>query len=59
MKKSTLKLVIRRETLRFLTEVELHRADGGNDATGGPVTECVNAPRMDSEGPVTGCVNTK
>jgi hypothetical protein len=45
MKRSTLKLVIRRETLRVLADLDLVRVAGGNpDAqllgTGGPETGC-------------------
>lgn len=45
MKRSTLKLVIRRETLRVLTDLDLVRVAGGNpDAellgTGGANTGC-------------------
>jgi hypothetical protein len=45
MKRSTLKLVIRRETLRVLTELDLVRVAGGNAdpqqvGTGGPETGC-------------------
>jgi len=44
MKKSTLKLVVRRETLRVLDEMDLVQIVGGNpDArldTGGPNTSC-------------------
>jgi hypothetical protein len=64
MKRSTVKLVIRRETLRLLTGMELRLAGGGNpDAqlldTGCPATGCVNVKLLDSEGPATGCVNAK
>jgi hypothetical protein len=61
MKKSTLKLVIRRETLRLLAGMDLVRVGGGNaDAqqldTGNAGTGCPNVKLVDSEGPVTGCV---
>ena len=64
MKKSIPKLIIRRETLRVLADMDLASVPGGNpDAdlldTGGPVTGCVNAPRLDSEGAGTGCPNVK
>jgi hypothetical protein len=45
MKKSTLKLVIRGETLRVLAEMDLVRVVGGNP----------DARLMDTEGPNTGC----
>ena len=45
MKKSTLKLVIRRETLRVLAEMDLVRVVGGNP----------DARLMDTEGPNTSC----
>jgi len=58
MKKSTLKLVIRRETLRVLAEVQLVAAVGGGGArpldTGDAPTGC-QSPIVDSENPVTGC----
>jgi hypothetical protein len=64
MKKSTLKLVIRRETLRVLAELEFVRVAGGNpDAqlfdTASPETGCplVQAVAFDTAGPVTGCPN--
>lgn len=49
MKKSTRKLVIRRDTLRALAQLDLVRVAGGNpDAlqlgTGGPETGCPYAP---------------
>jgi hypothetical protein len=65
MKKSTLKLVIRRQTLRVLAGMELVRVAGGGNAdpqlldTGGPVTGCPNVKLLDSEGPATGCPNVK
>ena len=65
MKKSTLKLVIRRETLRVLAAMELARVAGGGtpDAqlldSEGPATGCVNAQLLDSGGPATGCPNVK
>ena len=64
MKKSMPKLVIHRETLRVLADMELVLVPGGNpDAelfdTGGPGTGCVNAPLLDSEGAGTGCHNIK
>jgi hypothetical protein len=43
MKKSTVKLVLRRETLRALAQIELSRVAGGDAAlvgTGGPETGC-------------------
>ena len=46
MKKSTLKLVIRRETLRVLAEMDLVRVVGGNP----------DARLMDTEGPNNTCV---
>jgi hypothetical protein len=51
MKKSTLKLVIRRETLRVLVELDLARVAGGNaDAqvagTEGPNTSCPFAAQL-------------
>ncbi len=45
MKKSTLKLAIRRETLRALAQLELVRVVGGNP----------DAPLLGTEGPNTGC----
>jgi len=49
MKKSTLKLVIRRETLRVLAGTELVRVAGGGNA---------DAQQLDTHGgPATGCVN--
>ena len=45
MKKSTLKLAIRRETLKVLAEMDLVRVEGGNP----------DAPLMDTGGPNTGC----
>jgi hypothetical protein len=46
MKKSTLKLVIRRETIRALSQLDLVRvAAGGNP----------DAQRMDTVNPETGC----
>jgi len=51
MKKSTLKLVIRRETLRVLAGTELVRVAGGGNA---------DAQQFDTHGgPATGCVNGK
>jgi hypothetical protein len=47
MKKSTLKLALRRETLRLLAEIDLGRIVGG----GNP-----DAEMMDTEGPNTTCV---
>jgi hypothetical protein len=44
MKKATLKLVIRRETLRVLSELDLVRVAAGDDAR-----------LMGTEGPNTGC----
>jgi hypothetical protein len=59
MKKSTLKLAIRRETLRALAQLDLVRVAGGNPnvqqvGTGGPETGCPYV-RLDTEGPATGC----
>jgi hypothetical protein len=52
MKKSTLKLAIRRETLRALAQLDLARVAGGKpdalqlDTEGGPATSCpLNAPK--------------
>jgi len=45
MKRSTLKLVIRRETLRVLTELDLVRVAGGKP----------DAQLLGTEGPNTGC----
>ena len=45
MKKSTLKLAIRRETLRVLAELDLVRVGGGN----------ADAQLLGTEGPATGC----
>lgn len=45
MKRSTLKLTVRRDTLRVLAGVELARVAGGNQ----------DAQLLDSAGPVTGC----
>jgi hypothetical protein len=45
MKKSTHKLVIRREALRVLAEMDLVRVAGGSP----------DARQMDTEGPATGC----
>ena len=65
MKKTTLKLVIRRETVRVLAGMELARVAGGGNAdaqlldTEGPATGCVNAQLFDSDGPATGCPNVK
>jgi hypothetical protein len=65
MKKSTLKLVIRRESLRVLAGMELVRIAGGENAdaqlldTGNAGTGCVNAQLLDTEGPATGCLNVK
>jgi hypothetical protein len=47
MKKSTLKLVIRRETLRVIAELELVRVAGGNP----------DAQLFDTASPETGCPN--
>ena len=58
MKRSTLKLAIRRETLRFLTEMEIFRV-GGGDADTLIVTDDTGVKRLnvdvDSAGPVNGC----
>jgi hypothetical protein len=48
MKRSTIKLVMRRETLRVLSGIELVRAAGG----GNP-----DAQLLDSGGAATGCPN--
>lgn len=45
MKKSTLKLTVRRETLRTLAQLDLARVAGGNP----------EGQRFDTEGPATGC----
>ncbi len=45
MKRSTFKLVIRRETLRVLAEMDLVRVAGGNP----------DAQQLGTEGPATGC----
>jgi len=60
MRKSTLKLVIRRETLRVLAEVQLvHAIGGGTGArpldTGDAPTGCQLPIGVDTESPVTGC----
>jgi len=52
MKRSTRKLAIRRETLRFLTEMEIFRVGGGNAVLVGGGDPC---PEMDSGGLGTGC----
>jgi hypothetical protein len=64
MKKSTLKLVIRRETLRVLGELELVRVAGGDPNavavdTGNAGTGCPNvqAVALDSGNAGTGCPN--
>jgi len=58
MKRSTLKLAIRRETLRFLTEMEIFRVAGGNPdvvvGSDGAAATCPNAV-ADSASPVNGC----
>lgn len=65
MKKTTLKLAIRRETLRVLAGMELALVAGGGNPdaqlldTGNAGTGCVNAQLLDSEGPATGCPNVK
>jgi hypothetical protein len=65
MKKSTFKLVIRRETLRVLAGMELARVAGGGNQDAqlldseGPATGCVKAQLLDTGGPATGCVNVK
>jgi hypothetical protein len=66
MKKSTLKLVIRRETLRVLAEIELVRVAGGGNADaqlldtgGGPATGCPGALLDTHGGFANGCVNGK
>jgi hypothetical protein len=45
MKKSTLKLLIRRDTLRVLAELDLVRVVGGNP----------DARQLDTASPETGC----
>jgi len=45
MKRSTLKVVIRRETLKVLVEMDLVHVAGANP----------DAPLMDTGGPNTGC----
>jgi hypothetical protein len=45
MKKSTLKLTIRRETLRTLAQLDLARVTGGKP----------DAQRFDTDNPETGC----
>lgn len=63
MKRSTLKLEVRRETLRVLAELELIRVAGGNLAavavdTGNAGTGCPNARvAIDTGGAATGCPN--
>lgn len=54
MKRSTVKLVFRRETLRLLTGMEIRLVEGANQSTGGAETGCVNA-LVDSAGGATGC----
>lgn len=54
MKRSTVKLVIRRETLRVLTGMELRRAAGAVDTADG-VRACPLVQVLDSEGGPTGC----
>jgi hypothetical protein len=54
MKRSTVKLVIRRETLRQLTGMEVRLAGGALDTSGG-VTGCARAQQADSAGAGTGC----
>jgi hypothetical protein len=49
MKRSTLKLTVRRDTLRALAGVELARVAGGTQ----------DAQLFDSAGPVTGCPNVQ
>ena len=62
MKKSTFKLVIRRETLLVLAGMQLVRVVGGANADAqqldseGPVTGCVKALLPDTGSPATGCV---
>jgi hypothetical protein len=53
MKRSTLKLVIRRETLRLLTGMELRFIGGGADS-GNAGTGCPNV-LVDSGNAGTGC----
>jgi len=60
MKKATLKLVIRRETLRVLAELDLVRVAGGNAnalaGTEGANTSCpIVAQLVGTEGTTTGC----
>jgi hypothetical protein len=60
MKRSTLKLVIRRETLRLLSGMELRLAGGGVDS-GNAGTGCPLVQLVDSGNAGTGCplVNVK
>jgi hypothetical protein len=64
MKRSTLKLEIRRETLRVLVDLELAhvvggaegaQADTGNAGTGCPFVRFA----LDTDDPARGCVNVK
>jgi hypothetical protein len=60
MKRSTVKLVIRGETIRMLIGIELVHAAGGNvDArlldTGDPVAGCELERLADTVSPATGC----
>jgi hypothetical protein len=54
MKRSPVKLVFRRETLRMLTSMEIRLVEGANQRTGGAEAGCVNA-LADSAGGATGC----
>jgi hypothetical protein len=60
MKKSTLKLSIRRETLRVLADVRLVGIVGGSLAprqadSGDPANGCPNLVTCDSQSPAAGC----
>jgi hypothetical protein len=57
MMRSTLKLVVRRETLRVLAGMEMARVGGGGPqyGTGGPETGCPLAKIADTASPETGC----
>jgi hypothetical protein len=57
MKRPTLKLKVRRETLRRLDGVALRFVDGGGDS-GNAGTGCPNGQQFaDSAGAATGCPN--
>jgi hypothetical protein len=64
MKKSTLKLALRRETLRVLAGRDLARVGGGNEGarlkgTGGPETGCPLIQLADSGNTGTGFAGAK